>query len=151
MDLTTPLLNGFWSGLLAAALAVAFTAPRAALAVALVAGFAGSFGRDVLTLAGVSLPVGSFLAALLVTLIAIVLTRNRAATPAVAISGVVPLIPGTFVFAAIQSSLAVFASDPTAAAAASAAFTTNVLKALVVLAAMVLGMSIPALWRPDRY
>src|SRR5712692_10356191 len=130
MDLTTPLLNGFWSGLLAAALAVAFTAPRAALAVA---------------------PVGSFLAALLVTLIAIVLTRNRAAAPAVAISGVVPLIPGTFVFSAIQSSLAVFASDPTAAAAASAAFTTNVLKALVVLAAMVLGMSIPALWRPDRY
>jgi uncharacterized membrane protein YjjB (DUF3815 family) len=152
MDWIAPLHNAFWAGLYASALALAFTAPVRALPVVLAAGFAGRFSREVLTQLEIGLPMATALAALAATVLAVKTARDPASVPVAAVTAVLPLGPTSFIFYAIRASFDVFAKDPAVADAASAAFMTNSLKAVVVVAAMGVGTSLPLLVSSrDRY
>lgn len=151
MDWLTPLQSGFWAALFAAALAMAFTAPARALPVVLAAGFAGRFSRDALTQLDVALPVATLLAALVATILAVAVARERASVPVAAVTAVIALGPTALIFNAIRAAFNVFAKDPAVAAAASTDFTINSLKAFVVVAAMAIGTAVPLLVGRDRY
>jgi uncharacterized membrane protein YjjB (DUF3815 family) len=151
MDWLTPLQDGIWAGVYAAALALAFTAPVRALPVVLAAGFVGRFSRDVLMQLEFALPLATVLAALAATALAVKAARQRASVPVAAITAVLPLGPTPILFNAIRAAFNVFSGDPAVAAAAGADFTTNGLKAVVVIAAMAIGTSIPLLVSRDRY
>ena len=151
MDLTTPLQNGFWAGLYATGLALALTAPPRALPVVLTAAFVGRFSRDLLMQLELAMPMATVLAALAVTALAVKVAREAASVPVAAVTAVLPLGPSAFIFSAMRAAFNVFAEDPAVAAAASADFTTNSLKAFVVIVAIAIGTSIPLLLNRDRY
>jgi uncharacterized membrane protein YjjB (DUF3815 family) len=151
MDLLPPLQNGLWAGLFSASLALVFTAPVRSLPVVLAAGFAGRFSRDLLLELDVTLPMATGLAAFAATALAIWASREPAAVPVAAVTAVLPLSPTTIVFSAFLAAVNVFAADPAVAAASSADFTTNSLRAFVVTLAMAIGSSIALLVSRGRY
>jgi uncharacterized membrane protein YjjB (DUF3815 family) len=100
----------------------------------------------------VGMLMATLLAALAVTVLAVKAAREAASVPVVAVTAVLPLGPTTLVLGAMRAAFNVFAKDPAVAAAAGADFTTNSLKAFVVIAAMAIGTSIPLLVvGRDRY
>jgi uncharacterized membrane protein YjjB (DUF3815 family) len=151
MDWLTPLHNGFWAALFAAALALSFTAPARVLPVVLIAGFAGRFSRDALMQLDLLLPMATVLGALAATALALIAAREPASVPVAAVTAVLPLGPTTLVFNALRAVFEVFAADPAVATAAAADFTTNTLRAFVVVAAMAIGTALPLLVSRDRY
>lgn len=154
MDLLPLFEKGIWAGLFAAALALSYVAPARVLPVVLIAGFAGRFGRDALLQLEVGLPMATALGALAATAVALAAARERASVPVAAITAVLPLGPTSLIFNALRAAARAIAADPALAAdtaGAAADFTTNVLKAFVVIAAMAIGTAIPLLAVRDRY
>jgi uncharacterized membrane protein YjjB (DUF3815 family) len=147
----TPVQNGFWAGMFAAALALAFAAPARAAPLVLATGFVARGSRDLLLQLGVAMPTATLLAALLATALALTLDREPASAPVAAITAVLPLGPTGMFLSAIEAAFHVFARDPAVAASAGAVFTTNSLKAIIVVAAMAIGTTLPLLLSRDRY
>ena len=109
MDLMAPLQSGFWAGMFAAALALAFAAPMRALPLVLATGFVARASRDLLLQLGVAMPMATLLAALLATALAVALNREPASAPVAAITAVLPLGPTAMFLTAIDAAFNVFA------------------------------------------
>jgi uncharacterized membrane protein YjjB (DUF3815 family) len=94
-----------WAGVAVLGFAMVFSVPRRTLpGIAALAILAHLVRAVMMELAGASLPVASFVAALLVgTTAAVVAPRTDQATPIYAFAPVIPLIPGTYIFTALRA------------------------------------------------
>lgn len=94
-----------WAGVAVLGFAMVFSVPRRTLpGIFALAALAHLVRAIVMDVAGASLPVASFVAALMVgTTAAIVAPRTDQATPIYAIAPVIPLIPGTYIFTALRA------------------------------------------------
>jgi uncharacterized membrane protein YjjB (DUF3815 family) len=111
MDIGAAVISGLWAALFAGAVAIIFTVPRAGLPIAVAAGFAGRFTRDLLTSAGLSLVAAAFVAALAISLIALVFAPRHHMKPVVAMSAFIPIGASVAAFGVVDKALRI-ASQP---------------------------------------
>ncbi len=95
-----------WAGLAVLGFAMVFSVPRRTLPGIVALAIAAHLVRSLFLDLGATLPVASFVAAVLVGLTAaIVAPRTNEATPIYAFAPVIPLIPGTYMFNALTGVL----------------------------------------------
>lgn len=95
-----------WAGLAVLGFAMVFSVPRRTLPGIVALAIAAHLVRTLFLEQGAALPVASFVAAVLVGLTAaIVAPRTNQATPIYAFAPVIPLIPGTYMFNALNGVL----------------------------------------------
>lgn len=143
-------LGGLWAALVAVALAVFWTVPPRALWIAGLAGFVGRVARDVaLDLHG-DLVLASFVAALAVTVVAVLLTPRRHVSTIVAISALIPIGASLYAFRAVELALRIAAlpQDPTVPQL-QAQLNADLTVLLGVTGALALGFAIPWLLSRD--
>lgn len=102
-----------WAGLAVLGFAMVFSVPRKTLPGIVVLAILAHLVRSVVLNAGAAgLPVASFTAALFVGITAaIIAPRTNQATPIYAFAPVIPLIPGTYIFTALQAIITLTAMD----------------------------------------
>lgn len=140
--------DAFWSGVAAAGFAVLFNVPRRGLWMCYLAGCFGHGGRALLSLMGVTLVPGTFMAALIVGIIGTWLAeRTRLPVGVVSLPAAIPLVPGVTAFRSMIALIALSAPGgesrpvPVLLADAIGNFTTTWL----VLAALAAGIALPSL------
>ena len=142
MAVSTVLLNGLWSGLIAAALGVLFTAPRKYLVAAFVCGWAGRCVRDLCIAWGVGHNASSMLAAAVVVLIAVAIIHRHQVSPVVLICAVVPLSGSVATFNLIFALISLSTAGGDARNEYSLAFTSNLASAFTTFMAIVIGLGV---------
>jgi uncharacterized membrane protein YjjB (DUF3815 family) len=151
MDLPTLahlLPHALWAAVLATALACIFTVPRRALPIAALGGFAGRLVRDALTGAGVDLVASAFLAAIVVTVIAVWLAPRKHLKPVVAMSALIPISASIAAFHVVREGLNLANIRPGQDAGPIAAqFAANLTTLVSVTFAIALGFMLPwSIW-----
>lgn len=91
MDFFIIISKSLWSGLFACSWAIILTAPARYVIPAFFCGFAGRFSRDLFMSWGLSQNWSTVVAAALVVLVAVVIIRKEEVSPAVLVTGVLPL------------------------------------------------------------
>jgi uncharacterized membrane protein YjjB (DUF3815 family) len=141
MDLSAILINSLWSGLFAGALGIIFTAGPRSIAPAFLCGLAGRFTRDVLMGWGLTQNWSTAVAAALVVLVAVAITRRHAVNPVVMVSGVLPLGAAVPMFNAIIELMKVSTLKGEALSGAAVALIANAGKVFVTSLAIALGIT----------
>lgn len=137
-----------WAGLAVLGFAMVFSVPRKTLPGIVVLAILAHLVRSVMLQAGgAGLPVASLTAALFVGITAsIVAPRTDQATPIYAFAPVIPLIPGTYIFTALQAIIALTAADADAdvSATVNTALSSSATATLTVIA-LAVGTTAPGL------
>jgi uncharacterized membrane protein YjjB (DUF3815 family) len=134
------LLGSLWSGLIAAGLAVLFTAPRKYLVAAFVCGWVGRCVRDLVISLGVSHNLSTILAAAVVVLVAVAMLHRHQVSPVVLICAVIPLSASVAMFNLIFALLRLSTAAGDARTEYSLAFTSNLASAFTTFIAIALGL-----------
>jgi uncharacterized membrane protein YjjB (DUF3815 family) len=134
------LLEGLWSGLIAAGLGVLFTAPRKYLVAAFACGWVGRCIRDLCIAWGVSHNYSTMLAAAVVVLVAVAIVQRRQLSPVVLVCAVIPLGASVAVFNLIFALIRLSTAAGDARNEYSLAFTSNLASALITFMAIALGL-----------
>ena len=140
MDLLAILINSLWAGLFASGWGVLLTAPPRYLFPAFLCGFAGRFARDGFMSWGMSQNWSTAVAAAVVVLVAVVVIRRHVVSPAVLISGVLPLGAAVAMFNAIVALMNVSHLEGEALSGASVALSANMGKVFTTSLAIALGL-----------
>lgn len=125
-----------WAGLAVLGFAMVFSVPRRTLPGIVALAITAHLVRSLFLDQGATLPVASFVAAVLVGLTAaIVAPRTNQATPIYAFAPVIPLIPGTYMFDALTGVLALTSGhEPDSSAIVDAAVVNGSIATLTVIA-----------------
>ncbi len=141
MDLLAILLNSLWAGLFAGCLGITLTAPPRYVAPAFLCGFAGRFAHDVFMSWGLSQNWSTAVAAAVIVLVAVAVTRRHVESPVVLVSGVLPLGASVAMFNAIIELMKVSSFKGEALGAESVALSANIGKVLTTSLAIALGLA----------
>ncbi len=141
MDLIAILTSSLWSGLFAGSLGIILTAGPRSIVPAFFCGFAGRFARDVLTGWGLTQNWSTAVAAAVVVLVAVVITRRHAVNPVVMVSGVLPLGAAVAMFNTIIDLMKVSSLKGEALNEAAVALVANTGKVFVTSLAIALGLT----------
>jgi uncharacterized membrane protein YjjB (DUF3815 family) len=142
MDLPAIVMNSLWAGLLAGGLAILFTAPLQYVPATLLCGFAGRCVRDVFIAWGLNQNGSIVIAAVVVVLVAVVMTRGHAVSPIMLAAGVIPLGAAMAMFRAIFELLKISSLSGEALNASSVALTENIGEVFTTSLAISLGLGI---------
>jgi len=134
------LLGSLWSGLLAGALGVLFTAPRRYLVAAFVCGWVGRCVRDLSVAWGVSLNWSTIVASAVVVLVAVALIHRHEVSPVVLICAVIPLGASVAMFNLIFALIRLSTAVGDARNEYSLEVTANLASAFVTFLAIALGL-----------
>jgi len=140
MDLWAILMNSLWAGLFAGGLGILLTAPLRYIAPAFLCGFAGRFARDVFMSWGMNQNWSTAVAAAVVVLVAVTIIHGHVVSPAVLISGVLPLGAAVAMFNAIVALMNVSHLEGEALSGASVALIANMGKVFTTSLAIALGL-----------
>lgn len=100
----TVFLNSLWAAPAALGFALLFNVRKRALIGVMLLAVAGRLTRDLLIDAGLATVLASFVAALVIGILAYTIgPLTREASPVYAFAPVIPLIPGTYIFTALTS------------------------------------------------
>lgn len=106
------LLPSLWAALAVLGFAMVFSVPRRTLPGIMALAVAAHMIRSAIMHSGGNLPTASFVAAFTIGVIAaIAAPRTNQATPIYAFAPVIPLIPGVYVFTALQGLMALTAAE----------------------------------------
>lgn len=135
-----------WAGLAVLGFAMVFSVPRRTLPGIVLLAIGAHLLRSYCLQQGMALPLASFLAALAVGLTAaIVAPRSDQATPIYAFAPVIPLVPGTFMFEALNGVLALTTSQQGSASATVDAAVVDGSVATLTIVALAVGAISPTL------
>jgi uncharacterized membrane protein YjjB (DUF3815 family) len=139
--------DAFWSALAALGFAVLFSVPRRHLPFCALTGALGHALRTTLMQGGMSIELASLLGATVVGLISYLLARRLfAPAPIFAVTGVIPMVPGTFAYRAMIGLVSVaIASDPSQSSEILVEAVTNLVKTGIILGALGFGITAPSL------
>jgi uncharacterized membrane protein YjjB (DUF3815 family) len=155
MDLSAILINSLWSGLFAGGLGIILTAGPRYIAPAFFCGFAGRFARDVLMCWGLTQNWSTAVAAAVVVLAAVIISRRHAVNPVVMVSGVLPLGAAVAMFDAIIELMKVSSFKGEALSEASVALIADTGKVFITSLAIALGLTagvlIARLFRREKF
>ena len=140
MGLLVILMNSLWAGLFAGGLGILLTAPPRYIAPAFLCGFAGRFARDVFMSWGMNQNWSTAVAAAVVVLVAVTIIHGHVVSPAVLISGVLPLGAAVAMFNAIVALMNVSHLEGEALSGASVALIANMGKVFTTSLAIALGL-----------
>jgi len=143
MDFGAICINSFWAGGFSAGWAVLLTAPYWAVVPGFLCGFAGRFVRDVLIGWGVSQNWATVAAAAVVVLVATSsLIRQRAVSPVVLVTGILPLGAALAMFNMIIELMKVSSLKGEALSESSVALSANMGKVFATTLAIALGLEV---------
>ncbi len=147
MSIPALLIDGLWSALLAAAIAIIFAAPLQALMPSFFGGFIARVARDGLMQAGASQTVATLAAAAAVVIVVMTMVRIRrpGISPIVILSSFVPLGAAKPFFLAIIGILKVTSLKGEALAAAPVALLTNISLVFKTTIAIAIGATLGAI------
>jgi uncharacterized membrane protein YjjB (DUF3815 family) len=141
VDPSAILMNALWAGLFATGLGVMLTAPTRYLVAAFACGFLGRGLRDVCTGLGLNVNWATVIAAAVVVLVAVALTRRQRVSPVVLICGVLPLGAAVAMFNLIFAFMQISVAKGDDLTAASTALTANAGKVFTTSLAIALGLA----------
>ena len=142
MDPIAILSHSLWTGVFAAGLGVMLTAPARYLLACFACGFVARCVKDVAMGSGLDANRATVLAAAMVVLVAVALTRRQTVSPVVLICGVLPLGASSAMFGMIFSLMQVSTAEDTALAEVSLALTSNLGKVFAVSLAIAVGLGV---------
>jgi uncharacterized membrane protein YjjB (DUF3815 family) len=142
MDPVAILSHSLWTGVFAAGLGVMLTAPARYLIACFACGFVARCVKDVAMGTGLDVNRATVLAAAMVVVVAVALTRRHTVSPVVLICGVLPLGASSAMFSLIFSLMQVSTAEDAALAEASMALTSNLGKVFAVSLAIAVGLGI---------
>jgi len=147
MSIPTLLVDGLWSALLAASIAIIFAAPFDALLPSFFGGFIARFARDGLMQAGASQTLATLTAAAAVVIVVALMVRARrpGLSPIVILSSFVPLGAAKAFFLAVIGLLQITSLQGEALAAAPVALLTNLSIVFKTTLAIAIGAALGAL------
>jgi len=147
----TILLDGFWAAIAALGFAVLFNAPRRALPAILLAGALGHATHMALRMFNVNTEVAVLAGALLIGLLG-ELFQRRMRIPRVVftVPGVIPMVPGSLAFGAMEKLLGVPGAPPDVAVDLLAKASMDIIHTGFILMALAVGISIPILFRHQK-
>ena len=140
--------DAFWSGAAALGFAVLFNVPRRGLGVCYLVGCAGHGARAFLSLLGVTLVPGTFLASLLIGILGTWLAgRLRLPVGVVSLPAAIPMVPGVTAFRSMIALIALSApeSEPRSVQLLLADAVGNFTTTWFILAALAAGIALPSL------
>jgi uncharacterized membrane protein YjjB (DUF3815 family) len=140
MDLSALLINALWAGLFAAGLGVMLTAPVRYLVPAFACGFIGRGLRDVLTASDMNVNWATVIAAIVVVLVAVAITRRHTVSPVVLICGVLPLGAAVAMFNLIFALMQISTAKGEALSGAAVALSSNLGKVFDTSLAIAVGL-----------
>lgn len=140
MDPVAILTHSVWTGVFAAGLGVMLTAPARHLIACGACGFVGRGVKDLALAADLDMTRATVLAALMVVLVAALLTRRHAVSPVVLICGALPLGASSPMFAAIFALMQVSTAADADLAEVSLNLTSNLGKVFATSLAIAVGM-----------
>lgn len=144
MDWNAILVAGLWAGIMAGGIAVFFTVPREAVAVAALAGFVGRAARTWMVQSDQGVIRATLVAALAVSLVTVLLARRRHLSPIVAMSALIPLGASVNAFDVIWAALRMpSVTDAAERAALAADLVGNAVSLLAVTFTIAVGFVIP--------
>ena len=142
MVLSAILMNALWAALFATGLGVMLTAPVRYLVAAFACGFLGRGLRDVCTGLGLNVNWATVIAAAVVVLAAVAITRRRGVSPVVLICGVLPLGAAVAMFNLIFATMQISSATGDKLASASVALTANAGKVFTTSVAIAIGLAV---------
>jgi uncharacterized membrane protein YjjB (DUF3815 family) len=142
MGLSAMAVNSFWAGIVASGMAIIFTLPFRYIMPSFVCGFAGRLARDLLVSWGAGMNWSTAVASAVVVLAAVALIRRNDLSPAVLITGVLPLGAALSMFDAIIGLMKVSVFTGEALAAETVTLSANIGKVITTSLAMALGLAI---------
>ena len=145
------LTDAFWAAFAALGFAVLFNVPRRALPGCIVAGALGHATRTALIEQGIAGEAAVLVGALVVGLIGELYYR-RVQIPRLVINvpGVIPMVPGSLAFGAMQSLLSLSNVESGMALELLATAGIDIIRTLFMLMALGIGISIPILFRHNK-
>lgn len=149
--MTIILLDAFWAAVAALGFAVLFNAPRRALPAILLAGALGHATRTALVMQGVTMEIAVLAGALLVGLLGeFFQRRTRIPRVVFTVPGVIPMVPGSLAFGAMEKLLGVSSASPDVAVDLLAKASVDIIHTGFILMALAVGISIPILFRHQK-
>jgi len=147
----TILLDAFWAAVAALGFAVLFNAPRRALPAILLAGALGHATHTALVMVGVSVEIAVLAGALLIGLLGEFFQRRmRIPRVVFTVPGVIPMVPGSLAFGAMEKLLGVLTAPPDVAAELLARASVDIIHTGFILMALAVGISVPILFRHQK-
>jgi uncharacterized membrane protein YjjB (DUF3815 family) len=141
MDVMPLGVKALWAGLFASSLGMLFTAPPRYFASTFVCGFAGRLARDLLMDRGLTQNWSTVIAAALVALVAVAITRGHKVPPVVLVSGILPLGAATAMFSSIITLMRLSSLSGEALVDASVALSASIGTAFTISLAIALGLA----------
>jgi len=147
MTLTHLLGDLLWSGVAATGFAILFNVPPRTLLGCIICGASGHALRAVLLEEiGMTLAVGTLLAAIVVGFLGMVFAMYWQAPSAIfAVCGVIPMVPGVFAYETMLGILRIGAANPAPELDLVLETIGNATKTFLILAALATGISVPSL------
>jgi len=145
------LLDGFWAAIAALGFAILFNVPRRALPVCMLAGALGHATRTGLMTQGIAVEVAVLAGAVIVGLLGEFFQR-RMKIPRIVftVPGVIPMVPGSLAFGAMESLLGLSGADPAMATQLLTMASIDIIRTLLILIALGAGISIPILLKHGK-
>lgn len=140
------LTDAFWSGIAALGFAMLFNVPRRALVACALCAAAGHALRALLMQFGIQIEAATLVGSTLVGFLSVVCARQtHVPAPIFAISGAIPMVPGSFAYRAMIGFIQVTTSDAAAATPLLADAGINFVKTGLILGAIAAGIAAPTL------
>lgn len=138
--------DAFWSGMASLGFAVLFNVPVRLLVGCALCGTAGHTLRTLLMHFGVGIEVATLLGAATVGFLGELLAwRYRAPVQIFTISGVIPMVPGSFAFGAMMDMIQFATLGQNASATLLISANLNAIKTALILGAIAFGIAAPSL------
>ena len=141
MDFFAIIINSLWAGLFASSWAIILTAPRRYIIPAFFCGFTGRCSRDLFMGSGMSQNWSTVVAAAVVVLVAVAIIRKKEVSPAVLVTGILPLGAALAMFNSIMGLMKVSSLRGEALAVESAALSMNIGIATITSLAIAVGLA----------
>lgn len=142
----TILESALFAGIASCGFAVLFNMPRGLLGLCVLAAVAGHATRGAAMSLGVGLEIGTLLGALVIGMLADLLSR-RVHAPAMvfAVPAAIPFVPGAFAFKAMMGFATIASTGGQLEPSVVSEALANALRAVLILGAIATGISLPVL------
>lgn len=138
-------INAIFASIPAIGFGMVFNVPRSSLIFCAIGGALGYTSREFLISCGMALELSTFLASTIVGIIALYWSRKYIVPrPVYTIASIIPLLPGTYAFAAIINLISMNAHGVTPDLISM--FIDNSLKTIIVLGGIGFGLALPTLY-----
>jgi uncharacterized membrane protein YjjB (DUF3815 family) len=139
--------DAFWSGVAALGFAVLFNVPVRTLPACALGGAVGHATRTLLMQFGLQIETAALAGATVIGFLSIFFARRwRAPAPVFAVTGAIPMVPGTFAFRTMMGLLTLTSTGIDANASLLVEISLNAVKTALILGALAAGIAAPALF-----